>query len=81
MRYQNRTVRVAGTVTTSYGIPFAAGVYQVQDDTGKIYVLSSRGGVPTKGARVNVSGTLTNGVTIGGHSYGTVIREERIHVH
>ncbi len=80
-RYNNRTVRVEGRVNNSYGIPFAAGIYQVDDGSGKIYVLSSRGGVPSKGARVNVAGTLTNGVTIGGKAYGTVIREEKVKVH
>lgn len=79
--YQRQRVRVDGTVSTSFGVPFAGGVYQVQDDTGKIYVISGRGGVPTQGARVKVSGTLTTGVTVAGRSYGTVIREQDVHVH
>ncbi len=80
VKYQNRNVKVDGTVTNSFGIPFAAGLYQVQDETGRIYVLSNRGGVPTKGAHVNVSGKVTSGVTVGGRSYGTVLREHDLNV-
>ena len=73
IRYQSRNVAVEGTVTNSIGA-FVAGVYQVDDGTGKIYVLSSRG-VPSKGARVKVSGNVTPGVTVLGKSFGTTIRE------
>ena len=73
VRYQNRSVTVEGNVTSSVGA-FVAGVYQVEDGTGKIYVVSSRG-VPTKGARVRVEGNVTPGVTVMGRSFGTTIRE------
>lgn len=72
-RYQNRNVSVEGTVTSSVGA-FVAGLYEVQDSTGKIYVLSSRG-VPSKGARVKVSGNVTPGLSLMGKSWGTTIRE------
>ena len=72
-RYSNRSVTVEGRVTQSVGA-FVAGVYQVEDETGKIYVLSSRG-VPSKGARVKVEGTVTPGLSLMGKSIGTTIRE------
>jgi hypothetical protein len=72
-RYSNRNVTVEGQVTQSVGA-FIAGVYQVEDETGKIYVLSSRG-VPAKGARVKVEGTVTPGLSLMGKSIGTTIRE------
>lgn len=72
-RYQNRNVTVEGRVTNSVGA-FVAGVYQVEDETGKIYVFSS-GGVPTKGARVQVKGNVTPGINVLGRSFGTTIRE------
>lgn len=72
-RFQNRTVRVEGNVTKSVGA-IVAGVYEVQDDTGKIYVLSN-GGVPPKGSRVKLEGTLINGINVGSLSIGTAIRE------
>ena len=72
-RYQNRSVSVEGTVTNVVGA-FVAGVYQVDDGTGKIFVLSGRG-IPAKGARVKVDGNVTSGVNVMGRSFGTTIRE------
>ena len=72
-RYQSRNVTVEGRVTQSVGA-FVAGVYEVEDDSGKIYVLSNRG-VPSKGARVKVSGNVTPGVSVMGRNFGTTIRE------
>lgn len=72
-RYHNRNVTVEGRVTQSIGA-FIAGVYTVEDESGKIYVLSNRG-VPSRGARVKVTGTVTPGLNIMGKSLGTTIRE------
>ena len=74
MRYHNRNVTVEGRVTKSIGA-FVAGVYEVQDETGTIYVLSSRGGVPSTGARVKVEGNVTPGINVMGRSFGLTIRE------
>ncbi len=73
-RYHNRSVTVEGRVTNVIGA-FVAGVYQVEDDTGKIYILSTGQGVPTSGVRVKVQGSVTPGVNIMGRSLGTTIRE------
>ena len=72
-RYNSRSVAVEGRVTQVVGA-FVAGLYQVEDETGKIYVLSSRG-VPTKGVRVKVEGNVTPGLNVMGKSWGTTIRE------
>jgi hypothetical protein len=77
-RYINRTVRVEGRVTNSFGA-MSMGGYQVEDDTGKIFVVSNRG-VPSKGAGVAVSGRVMEGVTIAGHSFGTAIQESDHHI-
>jgi hypothetical protein len=73
-RYYKRTVRVDGTVTTSVGV-LGTGGYQIEDETGKIYVLS-RTGVPSSGSRVSVTGSVVGGAQILGTSLGTAIREE-----
>ena len=78
LRYQNRDVQVEGTVTNSFGA-LVAGVYQVDDGTGKIYVISN-GPVPTKGSRVKVDGIVNQGVTFMGKSYGTALRSNRYKV-
>jgi len=72
-RYTNRTVSVQGTVTNSVGM-LGKGGYQIEDETGKIYVLSQRG-VPSRGSRVQVTGTVTPGAQVLGNSVGTMIRE------
>src|SRR5438046_1704888 len=75
-RYRNRDVRVEGSVTNAFGA-LGAGGYQVDDGSGKIYVISTGSGVPSKGSRVLVSGTVINGATVMGKSYGTAIREQK----
>jgi hypothetical protein len=72
-RYRNRVVEVRGTVSNSMGV-MGTGGYQLEDETGKIYVLS-RTGVPAKGARVQVKGTVTPGAQVLGTTYGTAILE------
>jgi hypothetical protein len=74
-RYQNRTVKVSGTVVTSMGL-LGTGGYQIEDSTGKIYVISQTG-VPSKGSRVTVTGSVMSGAQILGRSIGTAIREHR----
>ena len=72
-RYRNREVHVEGTVTNVIGA-LNTGVYQVDDGTGKIFVVSGRG-IPAKGVRVKVRGNVTEGVNIMGKSFGTSIQE------
>lgn len=74
MHYQNRNVTVQGHVTGSVGA-FVAGGYQVDDGTGKLYVISTGRGVPSKGTQVKVSGSVTPGFNFMGRSVGTVLRE------
>ena len=74
-RYQNKTVRVNGTVTNSFGA-LGTGAYQIDDGTGKLYVLSSSG-VPSKGSRVAVTGSVISGGTVMGKSIGLALREHR----
>ena len=73
-RYQDRGVTVEGTVLNSFGA-LGAGGYQVEDDSGKIFVIATRSGVPSKGSRVRVNGRVQTGATILGKSYGNAIRE------
>lgn len=72
-RYFNRTVRVDGRVTTSLGL-LGTGGYQVDDGSGKIYVIS-RTGVPSGGSHVVVTGTVVGGAQILGQTVGTALRE------
>jgi hypothetical protein len=67
-------VTVSGRVTNSVGI-LGTGGYQLEDETGRIYVIS-RTGVPSRGSQVKVTGTVTPGVTVLAQPVGVAIREE-----
>ena len=73
-RYQNKEVAIRGTVVSSWGA-LGTGMYQVDDGTGRIWVMSEKFGVPGKGARVGVAGTIVPTVSLGGRSFATVLRE------
>lgn len=62
-RYQNREVRVSGTVEESYSFT-GRGAYRIGDRSGQLWVISERG-VPRKGARVTVKGTIRDGFDFG----------------
>lgn len=73
-RYTGKQVSVVGQVVDSFGA-LGQGAFQLDDGTGRIWVISENFGVPANGARVRVTGTVTSGLTFGGRSFGNVIRE------
>jgi hypothetical protein len=73
-RFMDKEVAVAGTVTQSIGA-LGKGVYQIDDGTGRLWVLSTSRGVPSKGAKVGVKGNLMHSVTFLGINYATVLQE------
>ena len=73
-RFRNQTVKVTGTVTTSVGL-MGRGGYQIEDQTGKIIVISGRG-VPSRGSRMTVTGRVVPGAEVLGTAVGVSIREE-----
>ena len=73
-RFQNKSVKVTGTVTNSVGV-LGKGGYQLDDGTGKIYVISGKG-VPSSGSKVEVTGRVSPGVEVLGTPLGVAIREE-----
>ena len=73
-RFQNKAVKVEGTVTNSVGV-LGRGGYELEDSTGKIYVISGRG-VPSRGSKVEVTGRVSPGVELLGTPVGVAIREE-----
>jgi membrane protein implicated in regulation of membrane protease activity len=62
-RYVNKDVGIKGQVTESFSI-LGRGAYQVDDGTGKLWVVSQKG-VPRKGARVTVKGKIRDGFDLG----------------
>jgi hypothetical protein len=74
-RFRNQTVRVTGTVTNSVGL-LGKGGYQLEDNTGKIYVISGKG-IPSRGSRVSVTGRVQPGAEVLGVAVGVSIMEAR----
>jgi hypothetical protein len=62
-RYRNEEVTVSGTVLDSYSIG-SRGAYRISDRNAELWVVSERG-VPRKGARVKVTGTIREGFNVG----------------
>ena len=73
-RYYNREVTVVGRVTRSYGA-LGQGVYEIDDGTGRMWVLTEKYGVPGKDAYVGVRGRVYPGLTYEGRTYGMGMRE------
>lgn len=75
-RYVDKNVTVHGTVTSSWGIPLVPmKMYRVDDGTGEILVVSDDDRIPSKGARVKVTGKVSEFAVFGGRSIGLHLRE------
>ena len=76
-KYDNKSVSITGTVTSSWGIPLLPyQLYNVDDGTGEITVLSQSGRTPARGSRVQVKGRINEFATLGGRSVGLHIQEQ-----
>lgn len=74
-RYENKEVAVAGRVTNSYSVPVLGGAYELDDGTGKMWIVASGRGTPTRGSEVGAKGRIRSGVTFGSRSFGTILEE------
>ena len=72
-RYRNKEVAIIGRVTNSFGA-LGYGAYELDDETGRVWVLTERG-VPERGARVGTVGKFINGVTWAGRKFGSAFQE------
>jgi len=78
-RYAGKEISIAGRVTSSFG-GLGSGIFQLDDGTGTMWVLSGRYGVPAEGTKLAVIGHIQQGFTFGGRSFGTLLKEtERRH--
>lgn len=72
-RYRGKEILIVGTVTNSFGA-LGQGAYELDDETGKIWVITQRG-VPAKGARVGAVGKYIDGIKWGGRQFGNALQE------
>ncbi|MFQ5691219.1 MAG: hypothetical protein ACE5HQ_13220 [Gemmatimonadota bacterium] len=77
-RYDGRDVRVAGEVVRSVGA-VGYGVYQVDDGTGALTIVSRERGAPREGARVRVDGRFKALLTVGRRSVAGLLERKRRH--
>ena len=77
--YHNKEVQIAGEVTQSIGA-LGKGVYMINDGTGSLWVYSDKLGVPSRGAKVGVKGTVLPSFTFLGTNYATVVKEVDRHL-
>jgi hypothetical protein len=76
-KYATKSVSVDGIVTSSWGLPLVPfQLYNVDDGSGEITVLSRSGRAPSKGMRVQVKGKISEFATFGGRSVGLHLQEE-----
>jgi hypothetical protein len=76
-KYDDKAVSITGTVTNSWGIPLLPfQLYNVDDGTGEITVVSNSGRTPARGTRVEVKGRINEFATLGGRSIGLHIQEQ-----
>jgi hypothetical protein len=75
-RFAGKDVTIAGEVTSAFGA-LNQGAFEVDDGSGRLWVVSSGYGVPAQGARVAVTGRVQSGVTVGGRSFANVLRETK----
>ena len=76
-KYATKSVSVTGVVTNSWGIPLVPfQLYNVDDGSGEITVLSRSGRTPARGTRVEVKGKINEVAVFGGRSLGLHIQEE-----
>jgi hypothetical protein len=73
-RFKDKDVNVAGEVVQSFGV-LGRGVYEIDDGTGKLWVISENRGVPSRGAKVGVKGRVTPTVTFMGKNFATALFE------
>lgn len=75
-RYIDRSVTVSGTVTSAWGVPLLpVKMFQVDDGTGEMLVVTDDRRVPSRGARVRVTGRVEEFAVVGGRSIGLHLRE------
>lgn len=73
-RFANKDVTISGQASDSFGA-MGNGVFQVDDGTGRIWVVSQNFGIPGNGVKVTVTGRVQQGFSFGGRSFGLILMQ------
>jgi hypothetical protein len=71
--YDGKTVQVAGTVTQSVGV-LGTGAFEIDDGTGKIYVIAKGSGVPREGAKTKAKGRFESVFSFLGRTAAAIVQ-------
>lgn len=74
--YADKEVTITGTASDAFG-GFGNGVFQVDDGTGRMWVICQNYGLPGNGAKVSVTGQVQQGISFGGRNFGVVLRQTK----
>jgi hypothetical protein len=77
-RYRDHEVTIAGRVVNSFDVMGVA-AFEIDDGTGRLWVYSNKFGVPGKESKVAVTGTIQQGLSLGGRNFAMILRETRPH--
>jgi hypothetical protein len=75
-RFARKQITIQGKASNAFG-GFGSGVFQVEDSTGSIWVLSQGFPLPGNGSDVSVTGEVEQGMSFGGKTYGTLFRQTK----
>ena len=73
-RFSGKEISIKGQASSAFG-GLGTGVFQLDDGTGRIWVLSENLGVPGNGASVTVTGRVEQGISVGGRTLGVLVRQ------
>jgi hypothetical protein len=75
-RYAGKEITIGGRVSDSFGA-LGNGLFQIDDGTGRMWVVSQSYGVPGNGSKVGVTGRIEQGFSFGARSFAVVMKETR----
>lgn len=71
--YDGKTVQVEGTVTQSAGV-LGTGAFEIDDGTGRIYVIARGQGVPREGAKTKAKGRFESVFSLLGRTMAAIVQ-------
>ena len=74
--FRDHEVTIAGRVVNSFAVMGVA-AFEIDDGTGRLWVYSNKFGVPGNESKVAVTGTIQQGLSLGGRNFAMVLRETR----
>ena len=68
-RFADKEITISGQASDSFGV-MGQGMFQVDDGTGRIWVISQNFGIPGNGAKVAVTGRVQQGISLAERLFG-----------